>query len=178
MPAGSAGKRYAQAAAQIARQTESWARWRQDLATVAEALRDDTLLAILQAPRVGLTRKLELVDGIFGDAMTSEATNLVHLLLRRRRIGVFADVHRWFLELADEAEGIERYTVVTAVPLADDMRQAVQQRLDQGGGQVVMTEEVDPDLIGGLMIRHSDLVQDFSVRGRLDVLREQLAASP
>ncbi len=176
MPAGSAGKRYAQAAAQIARQAGSWARWRQDLAAIAEVFQDESLLAILQAPRVGLTRKLELVDSIFGGTLTAEAMNLVQLLIRRRRIGLVADVQRWFLELADVAEGIERYTITTAVPLTDDLRGAVRQRLERDGRQVVMTEQVNPDIIGGLMIRHNDLIQDFSVRGQLEVLREQLAA--
>ena len=176
MPAGSAGKRYAQAAAQIARQAGSWARWRQDLAAIAEVLQDESLLAILQAPRVGLTRKLELVDSIFGGTLTTEAMNLVQLLIRRRRIGLFADMQRWFLELADVAEGIERYTITTAVPLTDDLRRAVRQRLERDGRQAVMTEQVNPDIIGGLMIRHNDLIQDFSVRGQLEVLREQLAA--
>ena len=176
MPAGSAGKRYAQAAAQIARQAGSWARWRQDLAAIAEVLQDESLLAILQAPRVGLTRKLELVDSIFGGTLTTEAMNLVQLLIRRRRIGLFADMQRWFLELADVAEGIERYTITTAVPLTDDLRGAVRQRLERDGRQAVMTEQVNPDIIGGLMIRHNDLIQDFSVRGQLEVLREQLAA--
>ena len=176
MPAGSAGKRYAQAAAQIARQAGNWARWRQDLAAIAEVLQDESLLAILQAPRVGLTRKLELVDSIFGGTLTTEAMNLVQLLIRRRRIGLFADMQRWFLELADVAEGIERYTITTAVPLTDDLRGAVRQRLERDGRQAVMTEQVNPDIIGGLMIRHNDLIQDFSVRGQLEVLREQLAA--
>ena len=176
MPAGSAGKRYAQAAAQIARQAGSWARWRQDLAAIAEVFQDESLLAILQAPRVGLTRKLELVDSIFGGTLTTEAMNLVQLLIRRRRIGLFADMQRWFLELADVAEGIERYTITTAVPLTDDLRGAVRQRLERDGRQAVMTEQVNPDIIGGLMIRHNDLIQDFSVRGQLEVLREQLAA--
>ena len=178
MPAGSAGKRYAQAAAQIARQAGSWARWRQDLAAITEILQDESLLAILQAPRVSLTRKLELVDSILGGALTTEAMNLVQLLLRRRRIRLFADVQRWFLELADVAEGIERYTITTAVPLTDDLREAVQRRLERDGRQAVMTEQVNPDIIGGLMIRHNDLIQDYSVRSRLEVLRAQLAASP
>ncbi len=175
MPAGSAGKRYAQAAAQIARQAESWARWRQDLAAIAEVLQDESLLAVLQAPRIGLTQKLELVERIFGDTLTAEAMNLVQLLIRRRRIGLFADVQHWFLELADAAEGIERYAITTAEPLTDDLRGAMRQRLEGDGRQVVMTEHVNPDIIGGLLIRHNDLIQDFSVRGQLEVLREQLA---
>ena len=176
MPAGSAGKRYAQAAAQIARQAGSWARWRQDLAAIAEVVQDESLLAVLQAPRIGLTQKLELVESIFGDTLAAEAMNLVQLLIRRRRIGLFADVQHWFLELADVAEGIERYTITTAVPLTDDLRGAVRQRLERDGRQAVMTEHVNPDIIGGLMIRHNDLIQDFSVRGQLEMLREQLAA--
>ena len=175
MPAGSTGKRYAQAAAQIAQQAGSWARWRQDLAAIAEVLQDEALLAVLQAPRVGLTQKLELVETVFGNTLTAEGMNLVQLLIRRRRIGLFADVQHWFLELADMAEGIERYTITTAQPLTDDLRGAVRQRLQRDGRQAVLTEHVNPDIIGGLMIRHNDLIQDFSVRGQLEVLREQLA---
>ena len=145
---------------------------------MADALGNEAFLAIMQAPRVTLARKLELVENAFGDSVTNETKVLLQLLLRRRSIGVFGDVHRWFLELADHAERIDRITVITAIPLSDDMGKAVRQRLQRDGRQVVLTEQVDPSIIGGLLIRQNDIVQDFSVRGRLDVMRDQLVANP
>ena len=173
MPAGSAGKRYAQAAAAIAQQAGTWSRWRQDLTIAAAALRDDRLLAVLQAPRVSLARKSAILAALFGEQLATETIHLLQLLVRRRRIALFAEVHRWFLELADRAEGIERYTVVSAVPLAEDERTAewdsvrnyqarnfLRDELKEGDGVLFYHSSADPvGVVGTAAVRDPAFVR-------------------
>jgi F-type H+-transporting ATPase subunit delta len=192
----SAAKRYAEAAAGLARQDGSWDTWRQDLHTLSQALQDGRLLQALQNERVPAERKRQVVDSLFQGRVSPGARNLLLLLIRRRRLELLGDVGSWFDELADRARGVRRVTVTTAAALTESQRERLLQRLagasgspapapgrGAGGGEssrlagrgaVELTEEVDPAIVGGLVVRQGDIIQDYSIKARLEALRERL----
>ena len=68
---------------------------------------------------------------------------------------------------------------VTAIPLADDLRERIVKRLEEKtGSSVALTESVDPGIVGGLVLRVGGVVVDGSVRHRIDELREALERVP
>ncbi|TET52565.1 MAG: hypothetical protein E3J64_04905 [Anaerolineales bacterium] len=68
--------------------------------------------------------------------------------------------------------------VQSAVPLNDEQRRQVKRRLRERFGQeFVLRMEVDPSLVGGMVIRVQDQIIDGSVAGRLDALGERLRAA-
>jgi F-type H+-transporting ATPase subunit delta len=82
-----------------------------------------------------------------------------------------------FDRLLDQSRGIVAATVTSAAPLSPDEAKAVGSRVEaMTGKQVRLTAAVDPELIGGLVVRVGDQWIDASVRGRLERLREQLVA--
>lgn len=168
-----AGKRYAEAIAAIARQDNSWERWREDLTIVGDALQDAELRLTLESPRVTAERKGKLLDDVLRDRVADPTRNLLKVMGRRGRLALLGDVRVWFDELADRALGVRRYRVTSATPLTEEQRTQLRQRLGSGGS-VVLTEHVDPSLLGGLVIRHDDVIRDFSVRTRLETLRNRL----
>jgi F-type H+-transporting ATPase subunit delta len=186
-------KRYAEAVAGLARQDGSWDAWRRDLDVLAGAVADQRLLMALESERIAPDRKRELVDATVGGRVSPGARNLVLVLARRRRLELLPDVVTWFAEMADRAQGVRRVTVVTAAPLTDDQRTRLRQRLagvpgapgasgaprasgapPPGAREVELAEEVEPAILGGLVIRQGDVIQDYSVRARLEALRERL----
>ncbi|HEX2186335.1 MAG TPA: ATP synthase F1 subunit delta [Chloroflexota bacterium] len=176
-PRSTAGKRYAEAIGGIARQDGSWDRWRRELAALLKAMEDRALFLTLESQRVGEGRKRELLDAAVGDAVGREVRNLVLVLSKRGRLALLPDILSWFEELADRAQGVRHATVTTAVPLSEEQRAVLRRRLgggDGGDGQVVLTEEVDSAILGGLVVRRGDIIQDFSVRARLEALRERV----
>ena len=91
----------------------------------------------------------------------------------------------WFDELADRARGVRRVTVTTAAALTESQRERLLQRLAGAvrarprrrvwrEGTVELTEEVDPAIVGGLVVRQGDIIQDYSIKARLEALRERL----
>ena len=67
--------------------------------------------------------------------------------------------------------------MTSAVPLTPDDVQALTQRLEQTtGGRIALDVQVDPSLLGGLIVRVGDRLIDGSVRGRLERLRTRLVA--
>ena len=66
--------------------------------------------------------------------------------------------------------------VTSAIELSDDLRAKLKQRLSSTTGkQVRLHASVDPNIIGGLVVRHGDTLVDTSLRGRLDQLRLALS---
>ncbi len=66
--------------------------------------------------------------------------------------------------------------MTSAIPLVDDLRAKVVARIrEQTGKTPEITERVDPDIIGGLVLRVGGVVTDASVRGRLDGLRRSIS---
>jgi F-type H+-transporting ATPase subunit delta len=186
----SAAKRYAEAVAGLARQDGSWDGWRRDLDVLAGTLADRRLALALESERVAADRKRELVDATVGARVSPGARNLALVLARRRRLELLPDIVTWFGELADRAQGVRRVTVITAAPLTDDQRSRLRQRLARGPGapgaggpggeplpgarEVQLAEEVEPAILGGLVIRQGDIIQDYSVKARLEALRDRL----
>ena len=73
--------------------------------------------------------------------------------------------------------GIVLAEVRTALPLEDEQRRAVTDRLGELTGETVeMNEVVDESLIGGIAVRIGDRLYDASVRNRLERLRARLTA--
>ncbi|HEX2034453.1 MAG TPA: ATP synthase F1 subunit delta [Chloroflexota bacterium] len=173
-PRSTVGKRYAEAIGGIARQDGSWDRWRRELAALLKAIEDRALFLTLESQRVGEGRKRELLDAALGEAVGREVRNLVLVLSKRGRLALLPDILSWFEELADRAQGVRHATVTTAVPLSEEQRAVLRRRLGGEDGQVVLTEAVDSAILGGLVVRRGDIIQDFSVRARLEALRERV----
>ena len=169
-----AAKRYAEAVVAIARQEKSWDQWRQDFDLLREVLRDPRLRLLLESPRVEPGQRRELLEQAVGDRISVNTLNLLKLMGRRGRLGLFEDLLTWFDEMADRELGVRRFTVTSATPLSDAQRARLQAQLGESGGQVILTERVDPSLMGGLVLRHEDMIRDYSIKTRLESLRERL----
>lgn len=172
----SAGKRYAEAVAGIARQENSWEQWRRDLALIQESLATPELRLALESPRILPERKQRMLAESFGGRVAPATLNLLKVMAQRGRLGVLSDTIVWFDEIADRTLGVRRFTVTTAAPLTDSQRETLRTRIggETGAGQVILTEHVDPAIIGGMILRHEDIISDFSVKSRLDALRDRL----
>jgi len=173
------GRRYAQAAFEIATENDNLGRWEQDLAKVAEVLADEDVISFLAAPQVSDAVKLDGIGKLLADVdpLVRKAVNLMTV---NRDVTKFSDFYRSFGDMADEHRGIARAEVVTAVPLNDDRRKKVAEGLAElvGRSEVKITESVDPSIIGGVVAKVGDRLIDGSTRTRLQAMRDSLAERP
>src|SRR5262249_23153220 len=94
------------------------------------------------------------------------------------RLGLLAAMLAEYRELYNARGNRFRVLVWTAVPLPDDQRQRLEQQLrDQHHKEPVLDLKVDPDLLGGLIVRVADWVDDGSIRTRLETLQTKLTES-
>jgi F-type H+-transporting ATPase subunit delta len=101
--------------------------------------------------------------------------NFLRLLLRKQRIDILGGVVEEFRALADAQAGVIRAGVTSATPLSDAVVELIRSRLAaRFGKQVILSLAVEPELIGGLVIRVGSLSFDGSIRSQLKAIQSQL----
>jgi F-type H+-transporting ATPase subunit delta len=170
-----AARRYAEAAFEVAMRDGSLERWRPQLDLAAGIAGDERALDVLANPSVPLERRTKALDDMLGERVSRPVRNLIQLMLRRGRIEQLPRVAAEFRRLDDVRQGITHAIATSATELTPDEVRALTARLEQStGGRISLDTQVDPSLLGGLVVRVGDRLMDGSVRGRLERLRNQL----
>ena len=150
----------------------------EEVAGFAEAVQESSeLRQFLDNPEIeGRVKKEALKE------LTSSASpitgNFIQVLIDRGRITEFTEIARAFAERVSAEEGRLEVEAVTAVPLPDDLRTRIVEEIARKTGRSVdLTESVDPEIVGGLVLRIGGAVVDGSVRHRIDELRETMRSA-
>ena len=132
------------------------------------------LRELLRNPQVDPRARADALDDVLGDA-DELVRNFLRLLSAKGRSGQIEQIHEEFERLAAAEERRLEVELTTAHLLSDeDERHIVEQIERASGRKVEATRNVDPDLIGGVVLQAGSLRVDASVRGRLERLRHEL----
>ncbi|MEX2245358.1 MAG: ATP synthase F1 subunit delta [Dehalococcoidia bacterium] len=171
----SSARRYAEAVFELALESDAFGQWSDDLATLATLVSDGEVAAVLVSGRIPREEKRRLLEAALSGQAAPQALNLALLLLDRGKITLAPVIARIFGEMVDAHRGVAHAVVTTAVPLTDDERRAVEERLSSmTGKQVEVTPLVDESIIGGVIARIGDQLIDGSTRTRLLALKRTL----
>jgi len=175
MPRSGAGRRFAEAAFELATRDHAVDAWQHDLAFAAEMARDGRVARAADSPAVPVAERRKFVRKLLTKRVSPLAMNLALLLAERGRFAVLPDVSAEYDALVRKSRGIVAATVTTPTPLSEQELAAVKKRAEQlAGGHVELSTATDPSLLGGLRVRIGDLQIDASVSGRLERLRARL----
>ena len=172
-----AAKRYAQAAFELALEAATLDQWAGALGQIASFMGEGNAASVLENTRVPVEDKQRLIDAALQD-LPPLPLNLARLLVRKGRTALAGDISTEFKILSEQGQGISRARAFTAVPLDDFAREALTKRLqEQTGRSIILEAEIDPNLIGGLVIQLGDKLVDVSTKARLQALRESLTGA-
>jgi F-type H+-transporting ATPase subunit delta len=131
--------------------------------------------AFLQSSAVGRERKAQVIDKVFEGKAGPVFVDFLKVLNQHERLNLLRPILTAAKELRDERAKRIRVKVRSAVPLADSQTNRLVEQLRQNLKlEPVLQTEVDPDLLGGVVVRVGDWLYDASVRARLDSIRNQL----
>jgi F-type H+-transporting ATPase subunit delta len=150
------------------------------MATVVSSVRGELdLRQALTDTSVPVEAKRAILRDIFGEAVTPEALAIVTIVVERGHASLLGDVARAFGEIAEAERGIVAAEVTTAVPLDDALRASLADKLAASLGRpVTLRESVDPQILGGVVIKVAGRVLDGSVASQLESVRRALATTP
>lgn len=174
-----AARRYAKALLQSALEKDKLGKVKKDIRFIYETVEDSNDLRIfLKSPIIKSEDKLKALSDIFGKHISNETMDLLRLLSEKRREKLLKDICTGFLELYSEHMGIIRVDVVSAFELDTKQKEALQDELvERTGKKVEMDITVNPNLIGGLVVKIGDTVIDGSVKHKIRMLKNQFAVN-
>jgi len=149
---------------------------KEQLGSLADALEENRELSVFffspyfssREKKEGVERVLEGADPIF--------VNFLKVLIDNHRMPVIFRIRRQFDALWQEENRLLSVEVTSAVSLDDEVATRIKERVEQQTGRKVeLTRSVDDGIIGGLIVRVSNMILDASIRNQLERLRRQVA---
>jgi len=130
---------------------------------------------LLCGAMTSLDAKLNLIDKVVAPRATPLLVSTLKVLARHDRLSILRAVYAACILEHEHRSGRVRVQVTSAIPLSETVMQGLRDRLSQSlSAEPIIQTLLDPQLLGGLVIRVGDTVYDGSVRNRLKQLRGQL----
>ena len=126
----------------------------------------------LRTPRISYEEKVALLDRVFGKKISPLLLNFLKVVSQHERLDCLRAIDQAARKLLNQLRHRVEVTVQTAAPISNQLQLTIASRL-KGlmKRDVVLTSEVDPDLLGGLVVRVGDTVYDGSLAGKLKTMQ-------
>lgn len=169
---------YSRSLFEVARDRDALDRVHDELGEFADALAGNRELQVFFfSPYFSSQEKQDGIDRVIEGAEPN-LMRFLKLLAERHRMPVLFRIRRAYDALWRKENRLLPVSVTSAVELDAGLMEDIGRRIEQQTGQRVdLTGQVDPGVLGGLVLRVGNMVLDASVRNRLDRLRKQVAAA-
>lgn len=168
-------KRYAQGLLEFASDSslrETLFQEMKDVITIHEKSRE--LKSFLSSPVIDSKKKLEVAQEIFKNFST-EAKNFIFLIIRQGREQHLERIAQEYINKLEDLKGVQRVTLTTASALSDSTLQEIvkNSNLVAMDSKFDLLTKVNPDLLGGYILRVGDQQIDQSVRSKLNQVKKE-----
>jgi len=166
--------RYAKSLIDLAREQNALEAIHTDMLGIIEIIRSNSQLqAVLKNPIIKLDKKENILKEIFGKSAHSALVTFFNLLIKKGRAGMLYATANEFISQYNEEKGIVEASVVSAAPLTKEHHdQIVALIKNEYGNQVILSNKIDPELIGGFVLTVGDRQIDASIAGKLNKLEQ------
>jgi F-type H+-transporting ATPase subunit delta len=167
---------YARSLFEVASEHDRLDAVREQLSQFADALGQERQLAVFffspyfstVEKKDGLRRGIDGADEIF--------LNFLEALIERHRMPVIFRIRTRFEEMWDKVNQLLPVQVTSAIELDAKTLQSIGKQIgEQTGDQIELSSRVDPEILGGVVLRVGNFILDASIRTRLEQLRRQVA---
>ncbi|HAA89098.1 MAG: ATP synthase subunit delta [Thermoanaerobacterales bacterium 50_218] len=173
-------RRYAEALFEVASEQQNLDQVLEDLRLVVEFLRvSPELKQLLEHQKLSFGKKKEIIRELWGNKVSDVVLIFLELLVDKRRERYLEAIYEVYQELLRSTRNIVLAEVKTAFPLEEEDKKELIDVLEKLTRKKVELEvSVDPELIGGIVVKIGDRIFDGSIAKRLELLKAHLAERP
>lgn len=164
---------YAKAAFEYALEHKELDKWAKILQTLTHLVEQPEVEAVLNSPLYSADIKTEILFALVEDQLDQHSRNFIRLLTSNRRLSLLPAIAAQYEDLKASIEQMVTAVVKSAIVLSEDYKKQLTTELGSKlGRRVILNCQVEPDLLGGLLVIIGDRVMDGTIKGQLQRLRE------
>jgi F-type H+-transporting ATPase subunit delta len=176
MPHPRLAARYAKALLELAIETKQLEQVHEDMLWLKAALKESRdFLNLLRSPIIKTDVKLKALKAVTEKKLSALTQQFNTLLVQKNREAVLPEIAIAFDEQYKEYKGIHSATLTTAIPVTDQTKNALIQKVKQESGfqHILLEEKVDPSILGGFVLQMGDTLIDASIAHSLKEVSQQ-----
>jgi len=166
-------RRYALALYDVCEKRGTLEQTLEDLSIIIESMETgDELIKIIEHPQIHRAAKKEIFTKLFKDQVSEELLDFLILLIEKDRILYLKEKYNQMRLIYFERHNMIEAEVRTAVKLSDEQKLGLKEKLEKKyNKEIVISEKVDKNLLGGMFIKVGDDVIDGTVRNRFETMK-------
>jgi F-type H+-transporting ATPase subunit delta len=134
---------------------------------------------LLGSPVLSKEERVKLVEEDFHGQINPYLLNFLKLLAESGRMSHLKEIADEYRSLYYEQENIQEVTAVTAVAMPKELQEKLAQKLEKSSGKkILLRNQVDPSVMGGVALKVGNRQMDGTVKARLEAVGRQIAAAP
>ncbi len=130
---------------------------------------------MLRSPIIKGDKKQKIITAVVSDKLSTLTKAFVNLLTNKGREANLPEIATAFIARYKEMQRIKTVKLTTAVPFNDTLKEAIRNKViaSMPGVEIELTEEINPELIGGFVLQYDDKLVDASIRRDLNDVKAQ-----
>lgn len=173
---GKIEKIYSEAVFELACEQNCEDKVKEELDVLAVVFEDNPAFAkLLTVPTVTVGEKLEIIENVFKGKLSELTYNLLSVVTEKGRAAAVPAIAEDYKKRWHEMKNIAEVKVTTSVPLSEALREKLQAKLEAVYKKtVILTECVDPAIMGGIVLNYGNTMLDGSVKTKLEALQKRI----
>lgn len=167
--------RYAKSLIDLAEEQNVLEKIKGDIEAFVRVVRENSELnAVLRNPIIGPDKKAAILKQLFGSTIDPMILSFFNIVVNKGRSEILYATGKEFLNEYNRRKAIFKATVTSAVPLnAENIKQIEEVVREATKGEVLLETKVDPDIIGGFILKVGDKQFDTSISSSLNKLKKE-----
>lgn len=168
--------RYAKSLLDLAEERNQQDEVQKDMELVLSTIRESKDLdLLLHSPVIKSDKKEKILEALFGSRVSDLTIGFMRIMASKGRESIFEEIADHYIQQIKQHKGILTAEVVTAAAADETTRKEIRERLTKlnPSGTVEITESIDPELIGGFVLKVEDKMIDASIRSQIRKLRRE-----
>jgi len=170
-------KTYGQALFELALEEHALEQILEEEAFVKEVFAEnEELVTLLNHPKISKDEKVKVMENIFKNKLSDTMVGFLAIVVNKERYSELESIFQYFEDKVREYKNIGVVSVTTAVELTDVQKEQLTKRLLETTSfkQLEFSYTIEPEIIGGMILRIGDRIVDSSIRTELNEMAKSL----